>query len=90
MSDDLTQQRTKLDAMADKFAMHSGVPQKTPDQLQAMLASASPPVIVDTRNADEQLVSMLPHAITLDEFQQRRAELPLATQVRKLRPCASL
>jgi sodium/bile acid cotransporter 7 len=50
-------------------------PEMTVETLKARLAAPHPPVIVDTRGDDERAVSMIPGALSQEEFEERREEL---------------
>lgn len=62
--------------LAAKFADVRNV---TPAELNTMIAEGEKVVIIDARTPEEYAVSHLPAAITLDQFEARRAQLEGST-----------
>ncbi len=73
------QKLSEIQKMSGKVSL-PGVPELTPDELR-QLQSQQEILIVDVRTPDEQVVSMIPGAITASEFEGNRQAYQGATVV---------
>ncbi len=74
--------RERIEQMYAEYEQEfPGVPSITPEQLRQELASESQLILVDVRQPAEQQVSMIPGAITQQEFETRFADGADATVV---------
>ena len=69
----------EIEKMSDKVSL-PGVPELTVDELR-QLQSQEEIVLVDVRTPDEQMVSMIPGAITASDFEGNRKSYQSATVV---------
>ena len=74
----------EIEKMSDKVSQ-PGVPELTADELRK-LQTQEKIVLVDVRTPDEQVVSMIPGAITASDFEDNRQSYEGATVVRTFRP----
>ncbi len=66
------EKRVKIEALYERArASFAGIPELTVDELRALQAQENVQ-LVDVRTPDEQVVSMIPGAITAREFQDNR------------------
>ena len=73
------QKFSEIEMMSDKVSL-PGVPELTVEELR-QLQSQQEIVLVDVRTPDEQVVSMIPGAITASEFEDNRRSYEAATVV---------
>ncbi len=73
--------RVKIEALYERArASFAGIPELTVDELRALQAQENVQ-LVDVRTPDEQVVSMIPGAITAREFEDNRKSYEGATVV---------
>ncbi len=73
--------RVKIEALYERArASFAGIPELTVDELRALQAQENVQ-LVDVRTPDEQVVSMIPGAITAREFEDNRTSYQGATIV---------
>jgi sodium/bile acid cotransporter 7 len=70
------QKRARIDALYDGYRKDfPRTPEITVEALVTRLARPDPPVLVDVRDDEERRVSVIPGAISREEFERRRKEL---------------
>lgn len=75
------EKRVKIEALYERArASFAGIPELTVDELRALQAQENVQ-LVDVRTPDEQVVSMIPGAITAREFEDNRKSYEGATVV---------
>jgi sodium/bile acid cotransporter 7 len=70
------QKRERIDTLYEGYRVDfPTVPEITVDDLQGRLSGSDVPILIDVRAEEEQRVSILPGAISREEFEARREEL---------------
>jgi sodium/bile acid cotransporter 7 len=76
---DGTSDEAKLERIREMYAGYSekfdNVESISVEEYLALFDGDEPPVLVDVRSPEEQAVSMIPGAITRDQFERRQGEL---------------